>query len=408
MKDLKYLFFMPSFYGFASFFLPGVLYLVKVFQYEETTMAMNVVFVLTCVCMVTSMVFFLPLYARLLGNSTETPASTGRVGVWTQTVLLVGFTIGFYGVAKYTLDVSAYLGGVDIFFLTLFSDQTLNVRGALSETTSSGIQLTYLGWMAATFATGMCSQKRLGNVWLWPVVLTLLSNLLFIDRTRPFWLLLTTGLFVLPSVINKLDFGRLFQRVTLAALMMLGLFNLIGNTIGKVNVEGRFGPSIVPLSMQNMVFYATSGYAYLNRLFIYDQPGDYVPRALTYPLGKLLNNLGLAPPPPEQVLEFYYMPFSTNVGTFLEPYYHDGGLLYVVFGILIHSFLMDMLSLKLLKHRENSFAIYLWANLCFANTMACFTPKIFSLPIWLFAISFVVSYLIDRYRQLAVEIRQAT
>jgi hypothetical protein len=81
------------------------------------------------------------------------------------------------------------------------------------------------------------------------------------------------------------------------------------------------------------------------------------------------------------VLEFFSVPILTNVGTFLEPFYQDGGRLFLIFGILIHTLLFDRIALFLMK-RISIFSVISIATLCFINFIAFFVPKVTSASSW--------------------------
>ena len=55
--------------------------------------------------------------------------------------------------------------------------------------------------------------------------------------------------------------------------------------------------------------------------------------------------VGLATEPPPQILPVLDIPFPANVATFLEPLYSDGGLVFVLSGILVATFGVDSLAL---------------------------------------------------------------
>jgi len=108
-----------------------------------------------------------------------------------------------------------------------------------------------------------------------------------------------------------------------------------------------------------------------------------MPERFLYPALKFLTRFGLSKEPPLQILDYYDIPFSTNVGSFLEPFYRDGGLLFVLCGIIIYSFGIDAIGLMLLNSRR-PLAIYAWANLCFVTALSFFNPLSNFFPIWLF------------------------
>jgi len=73
----------------------------------------------------------------------------------------------------------------------------------------------------------------------------------------------------------------------------------------------------------------------------------------------------------------------TNVGTFLEPLYRDGGVPLVFVGIFLHTFGFGWLGTWLLRF-PSAVTLAGWSTLCFCNAMAFFTPKFNNSPTWLF------------------------
>jgi hypothetical protein len=97
-----------------------------------------------------------------------------------------------------------------------------------------------------------------------------------------------------------------------------------------------------------------------------------------------LSFLGIVDSPPPQVLPFLNLPFRGNVATFLQPFYADGGTVYLVLGLLAASFGVDFIAL-LCQRSRNPFVMLFWANLCFASAIAFFSPKLVSTPLWVVA-----------------------
>jgi hypothetical protein len=185
----------------------------------------------------------------------------------------------------------------------------------------------------------------------------------------------------------------------LITVSLFAVFLIFVSVTGKKVDEGDFGHTIIPPGLQDLYFYLTSGYAFFNKIILLNGGVDYIPVRTFYPLFKVLNSLGITTNPPPQILEFMniglYVP--TNVGTFLEPYMNDGGYLYTFIGIFINTFLLDALGLYLLNG-NTILSKYAWANVVFINFISFFTPKICSVPVWLFIIIGIISFIVPKKR----------
>lgn len=373
---IKKLLLLPSTYGFLTYTVFGFMYIVGAFQYE------NIALETIGVILITS--FFLGLGSYLflyLFQLEEVKMDVSSLSISSFT-LICFFLIGAYGIFKYVLDFSDFLGGYVLFFAYIIEGESMGIREAAQYTESFGTQLTYFGWIFFAIVVVHPSYRKS----LSPLLLLIfVGNLLYIDRTRPIWILFPTLLLMMIYNLNAITFKRVMLSVLLIPTILISIFNFIGDLIGKVSVEGRYGESFIPFALQNAFFYLTSGYAYLNRLILMESNVSYIPERILYPMFKLGSMVGILKEPPSQVIEFFYIPFPTNVGTFLEPYFQDGGYLYVFLGVIIHSLGLNFLSLFLLRSRR-IIPVFVWANLCFVNLMANFTPKISSFPIWLFCL----------------------
>lgn len=149
----------------------------------------------------------------------------------------------------------------------------------------------------------------------------------------------------------------------------------------------------LPGPLQLVVVYLTSSFAYMGRLFKMDMPCDYYPARITYPLQKLLAKFHWVEQPPNQVLEFFSVPHLTNVGGFMEPFYQDGGSLFLVFAIVLYTFIFDRIVIKIMKN-ISAMGIIMIATICFISFMAFFVPKVASTATWFTIIAaFLLSYL---------------
>jgi oligosaccharide repeat unit polymerase len=161
------------------------------------------------------------------------------------------------------------------------------------------------------------------------------------------------------------------------------VFVAVGTWIGKIGSTNASGDATLLPQIDNVYYYGTCGFAYFNHVIEVEKDIDYFPSRTFYPLFRILSSAGVAREPPSQINEFYTIPFATNVGTVLEPFYRDGGLGFTFVGILLVSFVFDALALWFWR-QGHFLADFAAANLCFATFLGFFTPKVASFPLWLF------------------------
>ena len=303
--------------------------------------------------------------------------------------------VGFAGLAMYARDFSAAVGGYGVFF-ALLAGASDTIRSSAGNITSPGIQVSYAGWVAVGVATYEIARGRRSRWWHAANIAQAAGNLLFVDRTRPFSILFTAALL---WIVGRP--GLSLRRLVLSGLGMvvggLAVYLSIALWVGKVQVGG--GSGALPPAVESVLTYGTGGFAYFSHMVgAGEAPALTLERSL-YPLFKALNAFGLAAAPPPQVNEFYFMPLPTNVGTYLEPFYRDGGWMFVGVAIILHAFLLDQLGLLFFRTGE-AFALYAWSTLCFTNAIGFFTPKINNLPVWLFLIAGCVTLVRSRVHLL--------
>lgn len=171
-------------------------------------------------------------------------------------------------------------------------------------------------------------------------------------------------------------------------LIFFDIFNIIGIWVGKISFEGdSFSrDTILPPFLQSFYYYSTSGFAYLNEL-IGDDMYTGEPIRIFNPIYKLLNMMGITNVDiPDTILDFITVTSDgnvTNVGTFLEPFWSDGGILYVLIGVIVHSFFFDLLGCLYLKI-NNGISFYAWSFLCFTNLFICFAPRYNTMYFYIF------------------------
>src|SRR5206468_7567978 len=108
------------------------------------------------------------------------------------------------------------------------------------------------------------------------------------------------------------------------------------------------------------------------------------------------HQAGLTEPPPSVILDAYYVPHPTNVGTALEPLYRDGGAFNVVVGIVVLSLGVDIVALRFFQ-RRNPFALIVWSNLCSSSFFSIFTLRFNSFAIYILIFCGITGFLISRF-----------
>ncbi|NMG73935.1 oligosaccharide repeat unit polymerase [Aromatoleum diolicum] len=364
--------FLPSLYGFVAWFVTYLVYVASVLPWDPVGVEVHLLFILQIGMFLSSTVVFALLYRRAAAGRSR------RVWVVPPAWMVFGLhVIGFAGIAKFVLDFSPYLENG---FLSALMNDSSTIRALGSSMTSVGTQISYIGWLA--IGISVC-YKRPKKVLLAVSLFQLLANFVFIDRTRPVWIMFA-ALLCFMCTRERIDGLRVFRSFAVLGLGFVGIFVGIAVWSGKMG-EGLFDSSVNPL-VGSLYLYLTAGFAYFGHMLQVEPSPDYFfPERVFAPMLTVLHSLGLSGAPPSQILDFYEMPFPSNVGTALEPFYRDGGIIFVLFGILVHSFGFDFLGRWLLKS-ANAASVYAWATLCFCNVIGFFTPKIGNFPVWLFLV----------------------
>ena len=375
---------VPSFFGAVTWGFWLVFYQARLIGWDPSRPEAVALFWTVESCYLASLLFFTPLMWRWIVAPAgfERARTTGQEGIGSRPLLLACHLIGFVGVSMDVVHLAPYFGGLSGFLRHLISDP-IAIRLQGLETTSLGTQISYFGWVAIALSVFEYRRKRLAKPWIVLAFLQLLGNLVFIDRTRPMWILFTAVLMALPTARLRPTVVKSLWIGLLATAAAVAVFVGIGKFIGKVYGEELLGRSMLPPSLQTTYYYGTCGFAYFNEIIQAEQGDSALPERTFYPVMEILSRVGLGGAPPSQVNEFYRVPFPTNVGTALEPFYRDGGLGFTLLGIVLMTFGVDLVGLVFLRMRSGV-AVFAWANLCFASFMAFFTPKLNNTPLWLF------------------------
>jgi oligosaccharide repeat unit polymerase len=383
--DVKSLFFMPSFYGAFTWGVWLILYALNLVRIDECSYVAMLIYILVELMFLFSLLFTLPKYHQYTSGKesdiiTEMPKAGGMNPH--KLFLVVLHTVGFIGLAKYIIDFSRAMGGFQWFLFALMNEAAA-IRAEAAVTNSVGTQIGYAGWIAIGFTFYYIAGKRLSKWWLIPAALQLVGNLAYIDKTKPLMILITSLLMMLPPSLNRLRVDRILKWMVASFVIVVITFWLVSEWGAKTFYKYTDEATVLPGITYDIYCYGVSGFAYFNQMMEINEPISYKPVRTFYPLLKFTNKFGINEEPPSQAIEFYDVPFETNVGTFLEPWYRDGGVAFVFLGILLFSFGFDYAGLYLLNAR-NPYADYAWANLCMTTLLAFITNKIVSFPLWIF------------------------
>jgi oligosaccharide repeat unit polymerase len=365
--------FTPSFYGAITWVLIYVLYAMDFLQWEAAGVEAHIVFVVQITFFLIATVLSAAKFECINGVISK----LGSIKHPSVKIVLLLHSLGFFGLAKFIIDFSPNLSNGFIQSL-LVNPSSIRALGA--EMTSIGIQISYFGWLA--IGISLCYRKL--NKWLLCISLAqFLMNFIFIDRTRPVWILFTALLCYLWSR-EHINGWKVLRILAILGAVFILLFVLIALWSGKTG-DGSFSSDVNPL-LGSLYIYITAGFAYFAHMVNVEISDNYfvLDRVLA-PFWTVLSAFNLASPPPDQILDFYEMPYSSNVGTALEPFYRDGGFLFVLFGMIVYSFGFNAVGAWFLK-RNNAYAVYAWATLCFCNLIGFFTSKIGNTPVWFFLI----------------------
>lgn len=297
----------------------------------------------------------------------------------------VSTLIGFFGLFLYIKDFAGFLGGFLVFFLTFFNDP-LSIRALAAEETSLGFQLSYFSWLSIFYCLYYLLTNKISNRAGVIVVAILLFfefflNLMFVDRTRPVILFLIcslTLLFLKSSTIKSPL--RMFFYVFIGPLVIFFTQAIFTEKYSKE--DGL---------IDNFLVYVFGGFGYFSVVLDSVVP-DYNFTRTFYPLAKMGNILGLSMTIPPQILDFKDVPFSTNVGTFLEPLLSDGGILFLLIATPFIIFMLDIMAFRAVVSRT-IVGLLIWANTILVVVFSFFVPKYNSSYFYFFLFVYLLVFL---------------
>lgn len=400
IRDLKYIIYIPSFYGTIFFNMFYFFYLLDIIKFDEGCSSAHIIFGLSSFLFIFNSIIFLKYYKIVIEKNYYFSGDLvpNKNIKFLKIIMFLFYGIGFLGNFLYLLAASDFFGGFLNFFFVLFSDNSSDIRAngeAYSDTI--GIQLSYFSWIASAVTLSLIVTKKISKKYYFLFFFNILINLLFIDRTRPIWILITSILSILPFIHFKLTNRKILKYFITLSVLILFIFSLLAIVANKQTDKSNFKSWDLPPEIIGILNYGVSPYAYFNYILIHEDIEDINLDRTIYPLKKVTSQLGLTNNPSSLINEFYFVPTPTNVGTYLEPFYRDGGIFFVFFGIILHTFVFNIMGLYLLKNR-NFFGLYSYANVCFVNLLSFFTPKINNFPIWLFIIIAIIAINLNKVK----------
>lgn len=283
--------------------------------------------------------------------------------------------IGFFGLYEYIVDFSNHLDGDGFFYVFIFDP--LRIRGLAAEETSIGFQLSYFTWISFVYCVALLSAniKISTSTRFFYFILAFLcvfSNLLFVDRTRPV-LLFIMGVFV----YFIFRFNKIKHPLRILGAAFLGpVLIFIALAIFTQKFDSKDGV------INNFLYYFLGGFGYFSAIL--NEPLVYPGLSNTLnPLYKFASAFSLTSSPPSQILEFKSIPFLTNVGTFLQPIYVDGGWPLVVLLTPILIGFLDFIALSALS-TGTIIGLVVWSSVIAGNLLSFFVPKYNSTYFYLF------------------------
>jgi hypothetical protein len=290
--------------------------------------------------------------------------------------LIFTSSVGLFGLYLYLISISSYLGNLNDIIYIISSENILLMRKISGEVSTIGVHLSYFSWISINLGMFFIIRSRyslpIKLTILAAVLLQILGNLLFLDRTRPMWI--GIPLFVTYWYSRHHLSISLNKFILYLGIVPVIFFFLYTSLTGKYSQYGV---------IDNLFSYVTGAYGYIDTLLVEDNSKDMVPIRSGYWIAKILELLGFNFQIPDQILDFRYVPFLTNVGTFIEPIYSDGGLLFVL--IFIPIIVVGLDKLALVMYRQSTYlGLFFWGNIVFCSLISFFVPKFNQMPIWLF------------------------
>ena len=371
----------PSFWGAVTWGGFGILYLARLAEWNPPSLYFWLFFAFVEVLFIAATIQSRRDFSRvLLGEQGPYAAARQRVSPMETRTLLICHGIGFLGLGLYLSDMMARFGGLGgLLDVAGYTAHEIRIENRFLR--SPGTQLAYVGWFAAAatvYAYG--SRKVSGWIWILCVCLQIVGNFAWLDRTRPLWVLSMCGmafLFARPWLARK--------SLGLLAVPAVGvLFAQVGTWVGKSASNSgllAYGDSVLSGWTLMIYVYGTGGFALLDSLMLDSNSPEFFPTRIFHPLWQLGAALGIGSGAATHILDFRWLPFPTNTGTFVSTFYLDGGLFFALLGALLYSFGANAFALALLR-RPTPLGVAAWSSVIFIVGIGFFVPKINTTALW--------------------------
>jgi hypothetical protein len=374
----------PNAYGLVSFVTALVMYQMNLIGYEVPSPETLSLCWAAVLSFAASMLFWHPSFMQIgeSMNQGQWLKAIVRRPVSVRTILAC-HALGAAGIIAYATSLASYFGSWSELGLRMLT-ASYEVRWAAEEVATAGTQLSYFGWLAIWCTTIRNRSFARNRALTFLSIIQFGLNLIYVARTAPLWILFGVVTIAAVTRYSRLTVSGVVRVAVISTAIGLSAFVLLGMWVGKIDLASNAWEDRPALAMalEPVYFYGTSGFAYLNRMLLDEEPEWSFARS-GYPAAMLAYRMGLAEQPPAQVNEFLHVPMETNVGTFLEPLYRDGGVALVIGGLVLLPFLSGFLAIWLLR-RANHFGLIGWSTICFCSFMGFFTPKFNNTPTWLF------------------------
>ena len=361
----NWIFAIPSFWGLGTWTLALSAFLFGGMGWFPPDGLSLGILLLMPLFFIASLMFYGPVFKSLFDHHYRTLFPSIRLR-WEMAFHLVGIVAAVMVVRSINAS-----GLIEADYFTTFLENPMAIRRATTIEVPDGNYLGYAGWLGAFISGVQAGRKKKGR-WIHFALLAIqvAANMVFVSKIRPISVIL---LFAFPYLIanyRRYGLSRILTLGTALLALIVGFFLVWSDSTGKVYGLGLGYPPAV----ETFLLYLSSGPAYFSQIVAVEVPDMDLSRTLRpfYTLSAILFG---TEPPPSPIIPFYSIPFTTNVGTALEPWYRDVGLVGVVAGMFTLSFVVDLVAYwGLLFRRTTGFLITVMMCLC--SALAFFAPRL--------------------------------
>lgn len=387
----NWLFCIPSFWGLLAWTSTSALYIFGPLDWNPISATGYMLLLSMALAFLISIVFHAPLYKKAV-NSPNRALPNSNINT-----LIALHLVGLLGSLIFAYDITAVYNQSFSFIEAFFQDP-LSIRKASLDASPRGVYLAYFGWLASLLTGARLATKTNHRILLATLLLLqFASELVFMNKTRPLAVLILACFGYLFATRKAITLGTASRYLLLIGGAFCIFFVAWSASTGKVWSQG----TSLPPALETLVLYLTAGYPYLLHIIETEPGGDFASMRVIRPILTLSAILLGTPPPPSAILPFYELPYATNVGTALEPFFRDGGTLGLCIGFVILSAGVDYLSLTAIRHGR-TFGLCLSTTLCLTSASTFFVSKIntgsVALATTLFLISIIFTNLAMPFR----------